>query len=235
MHPVFFAMRNVYEETMNLACRKHMSGTRKAGFTLIELLVYIAIVGIVVIVAGQAFSNSTKMRMRTQSMIKASEVAENVASLFKVDVAQTGAKSSMETHVTDGSDDVFSAVKTDVYMNPGDAGDSSSFRFAPASPSAGANLDTLIFRRVRYNEAGKYQAVEEIRWSFDNGVLKRTCQIVSKASGVADGDCESKETTYENLVKKAVEITTDVTRFQVLPSIPGSTEEGSHSYMHISV
>ena len=51
----------------------------KAGFTLVELLVYIAIVGIVVIVAGQAFSNSTKMRVRTQSMLKASEVAENVA------------------------------------------------------------------------------------------------------------------------------------------------------------
>ena len=52
MHPVFFVMRNVYEETMNLAGRKHMSGSRKAGFTLIELLVYIGIVGIVVIVAG---------------------------------------------------------------------------------------------------------------------------------------------------------------------------------------
>ena len=60
---------------------------RREGFTLIELMVYIAIVGIVVIVAGQAYSNSTKMRVRTQSMIKASEVAENVATLFKQDVA----------------------------------------------------------------------------------------------------------------------------------------------------
>ena len=45
---------------------------KRAGFTLMELMVYIAIVGIVVIVAGQAFSNSTKMRVRTQSMLKAS-------------------------------------------------------------------------------------------------------------------------------------------------------------------
>ena len=68
MHPVFFGMRNVYEETMNQASFKPMSKSRKSGFTLMELLVYIAIVGIVVIVAGQAFSNSTKMRVRTQSM-----------------------------------------------------------------------------------------------------------------------------------------------------------------------
>ena len=126
----------------------------KAGFTLIELLVYIAIVGIVVVVAGQAFSNSTKMRVRTQSMLKASEVAENVANLFKTDVAQTGAKSSLETHATDGSNDIFSDVKKAVYMDPDNDTDtdkdSSSFQFVPASPASNANLEQFKMRRVRY-------------------------------------------------------------------------------------
>ena len=108
MHPVFFGMLNVYEEAMKQACCKPMLKSRKSGFTLMELLVYIAIVGIVVIVAGQAFSNSTKMRVRTQSMLKASEVAENVATLFRADVAQTGAKSSVETGGVTGGDN-FSA------------------------------------------------------------------------------------------------------------------------------
>ena len=102
---------------MGKYCTKEAT-TSCRGFTLMELMVYIAIVGIVVIVAGQAFSNSTKMRVRTQSMLKASEVAENVAALFKQDVAQTGAKSSMEAHATDGSNDTFSAVNDTVYIDP---------------------------------------------------------------------------------------------------------------------
>jgi prepilin-type N-terminal cleavage/methylation domain-containing protein len=68
----------------------------KTGFTLIELMVYIALLGGIVLIAGKAFSDSSKMRMRTQSMLQASEIAEKVAVIFKADVAQTGAKTSME-------------------------------------------------------------------------------------------------------------------------------------------
>ena len=172
---------------------------RKRGFTLMELMVYIAIVGIVVIVAGQAFSNSTKMRVRTQSMLKASEVAENVAALFKQDVAQTGAKSSMETHATDGSNDTFSGIKREVYMDPkvdGDPDDKvedlSSFKFVPASPAANASLEKFITRRVRYDAAGKYQSVEEITWFLDGKTLKRQCVVVD--DGTAGDDCAPKGT-----------------------------------------
>lgn len=52
---------------------------KKNGFTLMELVVYIAMIGIVVLIAGEAFSNSTKFRVRTQNMLKASEEASNVA------------------------------------------------------------------------------------------------------------------------------------------------------------
>lgn len=44
-----------------------------------ELVVYIAMIGIVVLIAGEAFSNSTKFRVRTQNMLKASEETSNVA------------------------------------------------------------------------------------------------------------------------------------------------------------
>jgi prepilin-type N-terminal cleavage/methylation domain-containing protein len=66
--------------------------SRKAGFTLVELLVYMAILGVVVLVAGQALTDSTKIRVRTQNMLASSQNAENVASLLKDDIAQMGAK-----------------------------------------------------------------------------------------------------------------------------------------------
>lgn len=197
--------------------------TRKRGFTLMELMVYIAIVGIVVIVAGQAFSNSTKMRVRTQSMLKASEVAENVAVLFKTDVAQTGAKSSMETHATDGSDDTFSDVHKAVYMDTTvDNEDLSSFRFVPTSPASNANLEQFVMRRVRYGSDGKYQAVEEVTWLLENKVLKRRCVVVD--DGAAGTDCAPKGTTGDALNEFTTEIATDVDSFKVLPAIPSGQE-----------
>ena len=73
-----------------------MKSLKKSGFTLMELLVYMGIVGIVVVIAGEAFSNSTKFRIRTDNMIKATQEAESVAMLFKEDVAQMGSKNSKE-------------------------------------------------------------------------------------------------------------------------------------------
>lgn len=221
MHPVFFGMRNVYEETMNQASFKPMSKSRKSGFTLMELLVYIAIVGIVVIVAGQAFSNSTKMRVRTQSMLKASEVAENVATLLKTDIAQMGAKSSLETHVTNGSDDIFSDVKSLVFIDPENDTeankDSSSFKFVPTNPSTAENLQKFIMRRVRYTSVGKYAGVEQITWSLDGKVLKRTCETLD---GDGTDDCAPKGTSGDNLDSYTVEMATGVESFKILPAVP---------------
>jgi prepilin-type N-terminal cleavage/methylation domain-containing protein len=198
---------------------------KRAGFTLMELMVYIAIVGIVVIVAGQAFSNSTKMRVRTQSMLKASEVAENVATLFKTDVAQMGAKSSMESRGAAGSDDVFSGVRRDVYIDPDneetDQKDSSSFQFVPATPTANTNLEQFKMRRVRYSESGTYEAVEEITWLLENKVLKRRCIVLD--NGTAGDDCAPKGTTGDALDQYTTEMATDVDSFKVLPAIPDGT------------
>lgn len=198
---------------------------KRAGFTLMELMVYIAIVGIVVIVAGQAFSNSTKMRVRTQSMLKASEVAENVAAVFKTDVAQMGAKSSLETHATDGSNDTFSGIKTKVYMDPkvdGDPDDKvedlSSFQFVPSSPASDENLEQFVMRRVRYDSDGKYQSVEEVTWFLDGNTLKRQCIVVD--NGTPGDDCAPKGATGTDLEPYIVEMATDVDSFKVLPAIP---------------
>ena len=158
----------------------------KRGFTLIELMVYMAIVGIIVVIAGEAFSNSTKFRIRTDNMIKASQEAENVATIFKEDVSQMGAKSSKEDGVAGRGaayGDRFSGVFDSVYMHPEDPDpakiDSSSFRIGRDVENG---FDTLTLRTLRYDTNGYYQAVEEVKWYVDpqNGSLLRSCKLVIK-------------------------------------------------------
>lgn len=194
---------------------------QKAGFTLVELLVYIAILGIVVIVAGQAFSNSTKMRVRTQSMLRASEVAENVATLFKTDVAQTGAKSAKEADVAaSGADygDMFTGVYSGVYMDPANATetlkDSSSFMITNLN-----GFDSLAIRRIRYSADGHYAGVEEVSWFVKNGTLWRNCKVLEKVGALsADDPCSDGAAS----VPIDVEMATGVTQFEVTPSKPGA-------------
>jgi len=188
---------------------------KRAGFTLMELMVYIAIVGIVVIVAGQAFSNSTKMRVRTQSMLKASEVAENVAALFKQDVAQTGAKSSMEGGGAAGGDN-FSAVKDSVYMDPYNTNDEKK-DYSSFSVTTSDNFSDLKIRRVRYDENGYFVSVEEVNWFVTNGRLMRSCRTID---GTEDAE-DCKRGTVAETKNRAVEIATGVSRFEVTPATPG--------------
>lgn len=216
MHPVFFDVLNVYEETMNQACFKQMSKSRRSGFTLMELLVYIAIVGIVVIVAGQAFSNSTKMRVRTQSMIKSSEIAENVATLFRADVAQTGAKTSMEAGSVEGGN-AFSAVNDSVYIHPTDATNPDNIDMSSFKVSNTAGFSNLIVRRMRYDENGHYVSVEEVNWFVENGTLKRSCRTLV---GTQDED-DCKNGSASDARGRAVEIATGITKFVVTPALPG--------------
>ncbi len=208
----------------------------KKGFTLMELMVYMAIVGIIVVVAGQAFSNSTKFRVRTQNMLKATQEAENIATLFRSDVSQMGAKSSLETKAADGNDDTFSDVFSDVYMDlatssssgsgssSSNVADFSSFRLNPEEPAANTNLSSFTFRRVRYGSTGKYEAVEEIIWYLDGTTLKRRCQILKKAAGAGDNDCAPSSATGSDLLKYDVEMATRVDSFKVQPAIPSALE-----------
>jgi len=178
--------------------------TRRGGFTLMELMVYIAILGIVVIVAGQAFSNSAKSRVRTQSMLKASEVAENVATLFKQDVAQTGAKSSVEAGSADGGDN-FSVVNENVYMDP-ENDDLSSFDITQDEDNS-----NLKVRRIHYDEQGHFVAVEEVNWFVEDGILKRSCLVLDGAE--SPDECGTTAVT--------VDIASNVSQFNVTAASPG--------------
>lgn len=173
----------------------------KNGFTLVELLVYMAIVGIVVIIAGQAFGDSTKVRIRTQNMIKANKVAEDVGVIFRDDLAQMGAKMSKNL-----KDEL--VLSNDVYMNK-DAGDLSSFN--SIANQAGTDLDRIDFRRLAFN-GERVLRVEEISWFVRGKKLFRACRTIS---GTADDvHCPAKQNAE-------VEIADGVEAFVVTPARPG--------------
>ena len=206
------------------------------GFTLMELLVYMMIVGIIVVVAGQAFSNSTKFRVRTQNMLKATQEAENVATLFKSDVGQMGAKNSKEETVAGGEDEFYGVcsgaavsdcIPRDIYISStaevssSSAGGSSSSYVEDLSSyrlSTSNGQSDLVFRRVRYGADGTYKAVEEINWFVDNNkTLRRSCHTVA---GTADADVCPQENDATKIRNSAVEIATGVETFLVQPGIP---------------
>ncbi|WP_458449124.1 prepilin-type N-terminal cleavage/methylation domain-containing protein [Fibrobacter sp.] len=207
-----------------LAADRTVRGCR--GFTLMELMVYIAIVGIVVIVAGQAFSNSTKMRVRTQSMLKASEVAENVAALMKDDIAQTGAKSAIDASASDPTADVF-ALKDSTYMDPKNATvtsrDSSSYDLT--KNKYGTGFDQLTVRRINHNALGEYVRLEEVSWyAKANGKLYRKCVAVRGTQDAENCTTAGIET----------EIAEGVTKFSVLPSKPLVLDESDKLFPNYS-
>lgn len=182
-----------------------------------ELVVYIAIMGIIVIVAGQAFSNSTKFRVRNQSMIEANEVAGNIASLIKDDIAQMGAKSAKQDVGTgENKDDKFSGKDTSslVYIDVTKQ-DSSSFTLVNAENGS----SNLKFRRIHYDNAGKFVNVEEVNWFLDGDVLRRTCSVVGKDGG----KCADSSSG-------AVEIAKGVSQFSLMAGKPGVKEEDAQMF-----
>jgi len=179
----------------------------KRGFTLMELLVYMAIVGIVVVLAGQVFSDSTKMRVRTQGMIEANQVAENLGALFKDDVSQMGAKSSQESRSI-SSDSFF--VAQSVYMNVSNS-DFSSFRYTK-NGGDDARYDNLTFRYMHYDEDGAYSSVQEVGWFLRNDTLWRSCKTIAYATSAEDGCSADGD---------SVIMAEDVTSFEITPAKPG--------------
>ena len=191
------------------------------GFTLIELLVYMAMLSIIVLIAGRAFTDSTKFRVRTQNMLRATQEAENVAVLFKSDVSQMGSKRSVNAgSPADGTvGDNFSAVYGDTYIDPSNADDSkkdsSSFKFGEPE---NAKYDDFSFRYIRYDNQGHYVAVEEARWFVEGETLKRACVNVA---GTPDANACPKESKDEAR-QHAVNIATGVKYFKVLPAKPNT-------------
>ncbi len=186
---------------------------RKSGFTLIELMVYVAILGIIVIVAGQAFVDSSRFRVRTENMIKSSEESARVSSLLKEDMEQMGAKSWYDESEGKFKTEFTTGEWSLVYMSEEDT---SSFAFGSATdPGRGGQFDDIRFNKIKYNEGGEAVAVQQIRWFVDNGVLHRTC---STLNGAGADDCGAK-----NAAAKEVTMADGVTRFSLVPSQPDSS------------
>lgn len=179
----------------------------KRGMTLMELLVYMAIVGIVVVVAGTAFTNSTKMRIRTEGKLEASALAENIGSLLRDDIAQMGAKRAYN-YTSSGMSDGSFGFNGSVYMSldPSDP-DSSSYALVHLSSDA----DSLTMKRMSYDSLGNFQRVEEVAWYLKNGVLYRSCKTIEN-EGV--DECPAEDANE-------VSVAENVSKFKLLPSKPG--------------
>ena len=196
----------------------------KRGFTMVELMVYLAIVGIVVIIAGRAFSNSTSMRMESESMIKANQESENLGVLLRDDFAQMGAKTVLDSVGINGSHGKMKIVSA-VYMDTaGIYKDSSSFKYFPGkktptnNPGSGQSgldikrdelKDSIVMRRVKLEKDGSLSRVEEVSWYVTkNGTLKRLCNTVL---GIDDSlQCP-----------RMVDVAMGVGKFSITPATPG--------------
>lgn len=197
-----------------------------------ELMVYIALLGGIVLIAGQAFSDGTKMRIRTQSMLQANQTAGNVAAIIKQDIAQLGAKSSKEVFdpLNPTLIDNFSmAHEHDVYMDPDNAidaqKDSSSYKILKKSGSHVG--DTIVMRRLRYkssgDSAGAYDAVEEVAWFVDEDRnLIRTCKGLRGKSieecPCANSGCSGHNASWGD--SSVVIMAEDVSEFRLIAASP---------------
>ena len=219
---------------MNCIRCERSAVVHKQGFTLMELVVYMAIVGIIVIVAGQAFSNSTKFRVRTQNMLKATQEAENVATFFKTDVSQMGAKIAQNAVVA-GGEDVFSSIYKDVYIDPdnptADLRDSSSFDVTTdvlVEDGVQKRYSNLKMLYITYDDDGHYQSVQEVKWFVRNKTLKRTC--LTKA-GTEDERCPKEgdpDTAYvaSGVEKFNIIVPTPAARLANVPVFPPASDGG---------
>lgn len=179
----------------------------KKGFTLIELLVYIALVSIVVIVAGKAFSDSAIFRVRTQSMVATAQTANDVVAAFKEDLSQMGTKS---WKTVSGSVDIFN-VDTNVYVNLNNPDTALADTSSYVLTRTGDGLDSIAFRKMEYSADGTFLGVRQVSWYVRDSILWRSCKTLS---GTGNDDCTS---SGGNPVKMADK----VEQFSITPATPG--------------
>jgi len=204
----------------------------KRAFTLIELLVYIAILGFIIVVAGRVFSDSTVMRVRSQSMVKTSEEVGSVSNLIKEDLSQMGVKalgqansSSNNSSSSNAPYKVYNVGKNNpkIYWSasstPG-AGDSSSYALVHRQEN-GNFFDSIIFRKADFDTAGRFIGVREISWAANSktGQLLRRCSIVEKVC--TDTPCGTDNDSVACDGRTAVIMTEKISNFKIIPSKPG--------------
>ena len=188
------------ESTGNSATRL----SHKRGFTLMELMVYCGLIGIIVLVAGQAYSDSVKFRVRSEAMVKSSSEANAAATLLQEDLSQMGAKASFE----EGN-----AYKyNDAALN--DATDKASYDLVK-NYRGSAGLDSISFKRVVYDNEGKADFVQRIAWVAKEQKLYRECETTELISGkAAPADCKKLES---GLPEQVLIASNSVTKFSLNP------------------
>jgi prepilin-type N-terminal cleavage/methylation domain-containing protein len=186
----------------------------KKGFTLIELLVYMAIMGFIIVVAGRVYSDSTSMRVRTQNMTASMEEVNKVAALIKEDLSQMGAKEYKDKSAT--TRDNFLVIE-DVYITKNTTtGDSSSFLLEQGTDGN----SKITFKKIAFKSDGSYDGIHEIGWELDKEVLTRSCKKID--GGTGDASCPSGSAS-------SVAMASDVKKFTLIPSTPGTRNVSSSS------
>ncbi len=172
-----------------------------------------AIMSFVIIVAGRAFSDSTRMRVRSQNMLASSEEAGRVTALLKEDISQMGAK-SWEVLVSSASSFV---VAEGVYNNS--LTDKSSY----ALDNGNANFDKFEFNKVLYKNDGTCRAVLHITWIVDNKILYRRCESKN------DAKCPISPSLTDDECPASLVMAKNVEMFKFEPSKPGTDASLSSS------
>ena len=143
-----------------------------------ELMVYCGLIGIIVLVAGQAYSDSVKFRVRSEAMVKSSSEANAAATLLQKDLSQMGAKSAFNDYVTAQNH------AAQVYLNP-TANDHSSFFLNNAR-------DSIAFRKVTYLPSGEAEYAQQVSWYKKGSTLFRSCSTMVRlksSSPESPADC----------------------------------------------
>ncbi len=139
----------------------------RAGFTLIELIVYSGLIGVIVVIAGQAFSNSTKFRIRTENMIQSTSTANSLSTLLSEDLSQMGTKTDLGEGAYHFFDQVYNELESD----------SSSYVLVQRD----FHHDSISFKRVYNGTDGKALYLQQIDWYLEEeGALYRKCRTLAK-------------------------------------------------------
>jgi len=213
----------------------------KRAFTLIELLVYMALLGFVIVVAGRVFSDSTIMRVRSQSMVKTSEEVGKVSSLLREDISQMGVKAwgqSNSSAITSSSSGytpyyVYNVGENNanIYWDKNN-GDVSSYALTHNELADGTFRDKIVFRKAAFDGEGRFIGIREITWEAkeDTRKLLRSCITLPNpvcptgatcAPAGSDIDASVCQTKSSASASDAVVMAENVTNFYIIPSKPG--------------
>ncbi|MDR3001946.1 MAG: hypothetical protein LBU89_11865 [Fibromonadaceae bacterium] len=149
------------------------------------------------------------MRVRSQSMIKATETANATVAILKEDLGRMGAKVWKKENLAEF------IVDENVYRNPS-AGDNSSFHLIR---SGDGEYDEIFFNTIDYSPNGELLAVREINYRVNaDQELERLCRTLSPDTAAND-ECPD-EWSLPTIMATNVEF------FSLNPSIPGIRQDG---------